>query len=111
MLFLHADDTLAEAIMPCDDYPVDPGALVETDAGPMPHADALARTLTHLMPEFGFARAIFVWERPGDAAVGDEERRWARAIAAACRQRGLVIAAQFIAHDTGVRPLAPDDYL
>lgn len=110
MLFLNADQTLADAIMPCDDLPEDPHVLADTDIGPLPHAEALARTLSHLMPDFGFAEAIFVWERPGGPAVGPDERAWAHALALACADRGVRIRGQFLTHDSGVRPLTPDDF-
>jgi hypothetical protein len=111
LTFLYPDDTLADAIMPCDDLPADPLSETSTEDGPVTIAAGLTRTLGAIMREFAFARAIFVWERPGGPTAEDEERAWARELAAECQRRDIVIAGQFLAHDRGVRPLAPDDYL
>lgn len=56
------------------------------------------------------ARLIFVWERPGSAESTAADRDWARELSEACRAVGVVVRAQLILHDGGVRWFAPDDY-
>jgi len=111
MMFLDENDVQAPVVMPCDDMPADPRALTFTDdLGTVTRAELLAARVAMIMREFGFAQAVFVWERRGGPRVGDEERIWARELAAACAQTGARIRAQFLLHDRGVRVLAPDDY-
>lgn len=112
MLFLHEDDVQTDVVMPCADLPADPSEMSTTsDLGETTHAALLGHRIGNLMREFGFAQAVFVWERPGSAEVGNEERAWAAALGAACANNGARVRAQFILHDHGVRILAPDDYL
>ncbi|MFG6445270.1 hypothetical protein ACFXQA_08325 [Microbacterium sp. P07] len=110
LLFVNADRTLAEVILPCEGLPADPEATVLTDNGLMTHADALSNTLAHLTDEFGFAEVILVWERPGGPAVGADERRWGGGLAEYCGRRGVILAGQFLAHDGGIRRLEPGEY-
>ncbi|WP_415079672.1 hypothetical protein [Microbacterium sp.] len=112
MTFLYADHVQSEVVMPCDDLPASPDEpLAASDGGTVANADALARGIAELMAEFGFAQAVFVWERPGDARVRGRERAWAHRLATACARHGATVRAQFLLHDGGVRILAPDDYL
>ncbi|HWD62293.1 MAG TPA: hypothetical protein VG369_07330 [Humibacter sp.] len=57
------------------------------------------------------ANVVIVWERPGKAAPRAEDRAWAAALAVAFARADLAVRGQLLAHDTGVRWLAPDDYL
>ena len=109
LLFLHEDRTMSEVIMPCEGLPDDADAVVQTDEGPLSHADALGRTLGHVAAEFGFTALVFVWERPGGPETAADERRWAQSLAAACDRRGLVVAGQYLAYDAGIRPLRPSE--
>lgn len=112
MLFLYDDDVQTEVVMPCEGLPRDPRQTSMTsDLGERAYADILGHRVADIMNEFGFAQAVFVWERLGGPEVGDEERTWASALAASCAHHGARVRAQFILHDFGVRQLAPDDYL
>lgn len=112
MLFLGDDDVQADVVMPCDDLPADPDAVLDTeDLGRAPYAVVLATRVAQIMTDFGFAQAVFVWERPGGSVARAEERGWARALAEACAGHGARVRAQFLLHDHGVRLLTPDDYL
>ncbi|WP_029144506.1 hypothetical protein [Microbacterium luticocti] len=106
MMFLDERDVQAPVVMPCADLPADP----DQAEGGANAARLLAQNIAALMAEFGFAQAVFAWERPGGPRVGDEERAWARALGAACATEGVRVRAQFLVHDRGVRVLAPDDY-
>jgi hypothetical protein len=109
MMFLLPDQTLAPAIMPTDDLPVDPHGAAETDAGTMTHAAAVARMVDYLTREFGFAAAVFVWERPSGPDLDERERDWSSALARECAARRVPVRAQFLLTNAGVRRLVPDD--
>ncbi len=111
MLFLTDDDVQAPVLLPCDDLPADPNRIVDGDLGRSTAASVLGARIAALMREFGFAQAVFAWERPGDAVAGAQERTWAHALAVACAEYGARVRAQFLVHDRGVRALTPDDYL
>jgi hypothetical protein len=112
MMFLDEHDVQLPAVMPCDDLPADPRTPVHVDdAVATTCAELLAARVASMMAQCGFAQAVFVWERRGGARIGDEERAWARELAAACGRAGARVRAQFLLHDRGVRILAPDDYM
>lgn len=112
MMFLGDDDVQSELLLPFADLPRHPDELVDTpDLGRAANATVLGHRVAQIMREFGFAQVVFAWERPGSATARRGERRWARALAAACAVQGARVRAQFVVHDRGVRPLTPDDYL
>jgi hypothetical protein len=110
--FLDDDDRETGVIMPCEDYPVWPDDPCPTsDIGVLPSATVLAHRFAHVMREYGFGSLVAVWERRGSDEVRPPERRWASMFAAAMRERGATVRAQFLLHDRGMRQLAPDDLL
>ena len=106
-LYLDEDDVQVPLIMPMSGYPERPDAPCGADGTA---AQLLASRLAQIMEEVGAAKLIFVWERPGRAESTPADREWARGLAEACRAVGLVVRAQLILHDRGVRWFAPDDY-
>ncbi|GAA4371950.1 hypothetical protein [Agromyces bauzanensis] len=106
-LYLDADDVQMPLIMPMAGYPDRPD---EPGGDEGTAAQLLADRLSVIVREVGAAKVVFVWERPGRAETTPADREWAGALAAACRAEGVVVRAQLILHDRGVRWLAPDDY-
>ncbi len=54
---------------------------------------------------------VLVIERRGQRAVTDDDRLWARTLHAGAALAGVELRALLLAHSTGVRWLALDDYL
>ena len=110
LMFLDEDDRIAGPFMPNDDYPLDPVETTRTeDLGVVPNAELLAKRFGMLMREFGFAKLLVTWERCGGSRIDPATLAWARAFGEALRAEGVVVRAQLLLHDAGLRVLAPDD--
>lgn len=110
--FLDDEDRETGVIIPCDDYPNRPDSPTPMEGLDVPSAaTVMARSFAQIMRQCGFASLIAVWERRGDDTVRAPEQRWAAAFAAALRDEGVVVRAQFLLHSAGLRQLAPDDLL
>jgi len=58
------------------------------------------------------ADTVFLtYERPGSWRVSDRDRTWLRALREASVLSGLAFRGPFLAHDSGVSMVPPDDYL
>ena len=111
LFFLNDDQRIAGPIMPCDDYPDDPGDIAATDdLGAVPFADVLAHRFGLILDTVGATQIVLVWERLGRREFAENELGWARAMAGSCAALGVPLRAQFLLHDGGVRQLTPDDY-
>lgn len=102
MLFLDDEQRLMRDIMPVDGIP------------DRPEADDALR----MVPMFcGCADAldadamILVIERLGARAITDDDREWARTLRRGAELADVDVRAILLAHSSGVRWLAPDDYL
>ena len=74
-------------------------------------AEVLANRLVSIVAGIEAAKVVFVWERPGASdELTTDDRAWAAALGAACRDAGVAVRAQLILHDNGVRWIAPDEY-
>lgn len=112
VLFLDERGCLADPLIPLSDLPDDPEASVMTgDLGDVTHAYALAHRIGLLLECTENASAVLAWERLGPSRIGDVDRAWSRAVAAAGQEHGVPIRAQFLVHDLGVRQVHPDDYV
>ena len=105
-LYLDDDDVQRPVLMPMAGYPEHPDEPCG-DEGTV--ADVLANRLAEIVAQIEAAKVIFVWERPGSDTLTAPDREWADALGAACRSAGVVVRAQLILHDHGVRWIAPDE--
>ena len=103
-LYLDDDDVQRPLLMPMAGYPEDPH---EPCGDEGTAAEVLASRLASIVARIEAAKVIFVWERPGSDAFTSNDRSWAGALGAACRSAGVVVRAQLILHDNGVRWIAP----
>lgn len=111
-LFIDDLGRLGDPIMPMADHPDDPFATTAADdLGEVTHARLLMHRIGMLREITGNAATVLVWERLGGEALRDDDRRWARAMAAQARELGVPLRAQFVLHDRGLRQLYPDDYV
>ncbi|WP_448005426.1 hypothetical protein [Agromyces bauzanensis] len=106
-LYLDDDDVQLPLLMPMAGYPERPD---EPSGDEGTAAQLIAHRLSDIVREVGAAKVVFVWERPGRADSTPADREWARALAEACRTRGVSVRAQLILHSSGVRWFAADDY-
>jgi len=102
MLFLDAEQRVMRDIMPVDGIPDRPDADDAMRMVPMfcGCADALDADAM-----------ILVIERRGARAISDNDREWARALRLGAELADVDVRAILLAHSSGVRWLAPDDYL
>ncbi|WP_157502398.1 hypothetical protein [Leucobacter celer] len=122
LLLIDQEHRLAEPLMPMDDHPLSPHELCETsDLGVVPFARVLVHRARIVCELVGAREFVFVWERCGTDRFTVEDREWARSIAGESGGTGssgaafggeavVPLRAQFVLHDTGIRPLTPDDY-
>ncbi|KDA06900.1 hypothetical protein DC31_06560 [Microbacterium sp. CH12i] len=112
LMFMDGRGCLGDPLMPMDDYPDDPYAVVDVDdLGTVTEAHVLMHRAGMLRQMTDNASVVLAWERVGTDAVGDDDRVWARAMAEAAELLDVPLRAQFIVHARGVRQLHPDDYL
>lgn len=112
LMFMDERGCLGDPLMPMDDYPADPNNEVDIDdLGTVTEAHVLMHRAGMLREMTGNASVVLAWERIGTEMIGDDDRNWARAMAAASQVLGVPLRAQFIVHARGVRQLHPDDYL
>ncbi|NNC11437.1 hypothetical protein HII28_06030 [Planctomonas sp. JC2975] len=100
-LFVDAADLQLPMVMPIDDYPPEPG-----DEAPI-----VAEVVSDVMRARGASGVVVVWERPLGEEANAADRAWASALAVAFARADLALRGQLISHRSGVRWLAPDDYL
>lgn len=111
LMFVDADQRLADTIMPSDDLPHDPDARVLTDdLGDVSYAHVLAARLPLIMELIDAEQPVLVWEHPGEEGRTDEALAWPRAMAAACLDLGVPLRAQFVLHDRGIRHVSVADF-
>ncbi|WP_460796392.1 hypothetical protein [Microbacterium sp. GXF0217] len=112
LLFIDEHGRLGDPLMPMDDYPDDPHEEVEVDdLGRVDQAHLLMHRSGMLLEATGNASVVLVWERVGPSTLDDENRAWARAMAAAATVLGVPLRAQFLLYNRGIRQLHADDYL
>ena len=64
-----------------------------------------------LFEETAAASMVIVFERPGSDTISDGDREWLRLIHAACLAEDIPLRGPLLAHNRGVRWVAPEDYL
>jgi len=101
LLLLDERDVQLPVLIPVDGLPPWPG-----DEG-----HVFARHVADAVYDTAVARVLVVWERPGRAALDDEDRAWAREIALGFARADLAVRGQLLSHDRGVRWLRPDEYV
>lgn len=112
LLFLDDDDRLAGPLMPMDDYPQDPHALITTDdLGELPQAQTLLQRCDMLREITGNAHIVLAWEREGGDGFTADDRAWATAMGDAADLLDVPLRAQFVVHSGGVRQFHADDRL
>ncbi|MGN6125972.1 MAG: hypothetical protein ACTHON_05365 [Humibacter sp.] len=101
LLLLDERDVQIPVLIPVGDLPPWPG-----DEGAV-----FARHLAEAVHNTAVAGVVVVWERPGGAALDDEDRAWAREISLGFAGADLAVRGQLLSHDQGVRWLPPDEYV
>ena len=79
-----------------------------------PEAGALGpfgEFLAGLFDEVDAASMVIIYERVGSDTLSDPDREWFRLIKAACLAERIPLHGPLLAHDGGVRWIAPEDYL
>jgi hypothetical protein len=102
LLFLDEDDIQLPLLIPIDGLPIKPGA------------DSVASVVANiaaLMEEIAATGLVVVWERYGPATLNAQDTAWAGAFASECQRVRVPLRASLLSHRTGVRWIAPDDYV
>lgn len=99
---LDADDRQIPLLLPVSGLP----HLPSPDS-----VDLLAHRLGVVCRHAEASAVVLVWERRGQRALTEADRRWAAVFAAAGHRASIPIRAQLLSHSGGVRWVAPDDYL
>jgi len=102
LFFLDADDRQLPVLLPVTDFPPSP------DGG---QADHLAASLAAVVAELDAAQVVVVWERRLDDRATPLDRAWAARLAEACRAARVRLRGQLLSHRTGVRWIAPDEFV
>ncbi|TDP91442.1 hypothetical protein EDF62_2058 [Leucobacter luti] len=114
-LFLFdAEHRLRDPIIPFEGLPADPHEVHETsDMGRVPFATVLLQRIAWVSEVAKAASMVGVWERPGPERFTATDLRWAQSIAHGAGETAGVprVRSLFVLHDTGLRLIAPDDYI
>jgi hypothetical protein len=102
LLLLDADDCQLPFVLPMADYPPSPD-----DGAP----EVVAGAGAQFARELGASQVVVVWERRLSEVATPLDKAWARGVADAFRAEGVRLRGQLLSHRTGVRWLAPDEYL
>ena len=79
-----------------------------------PEAGALGpfgEFLGGLFDEVDASSMVIIYERVGSDSLSDSDREWFRLIHASCLAERIPLRGPLLAHDGGVRWIAPEDYL
>jgi hypothetical protein len=102
LLLLDADDCQLPFLLPMADYPPSPD-----DDAPL----VIARAAVQFVEELCAAQVVVVWERRLSDIATPLDKAWARGVADAFRDAGVRLRGQLLSHRTGVRWLAPDEFV
>jgi hypothetical protein len=92
LMFLTAERTPIELVIPIEELPYEPDTEVRHFAG----------TVRDIVDRCRAAFVIVVWERPGGPDPLQSEQLWIESIARNFGRRGITVRAQLIVHDDGV---------
>lgn len=112
LFFFDEQQLLQEPIMPMNDHPDDPYEMCETDdmgrAGFPQVFLRRAKQIANVVQAESFA---IVWERPGGAALAEDDMRWLRAFSehAANSDVDAPLRALLLLHETGLRLVTSDE--
>ena len=67
--------------------------------------------IIELMEDIEATGVVLVWERFRSATLTSQDRAWVHALATQCVQLRVPLRAILLSHRTGVRWIAPDDYI
>ena len=67
--------------------------------------------IIELMEDIEATGVVLVWERFRSATLTAQDRAWVHALATQCVQLRVPLRAILLSHRTGVRWIAPDDYI
>lgn len=101
LLFVDGDHRQSPVVVPIDDTPRLPDALV---AG---LGEVVEGVLGDLATAAGPGSVVLVRERLGPDAVTADDRAWAGALTAMCRTRGIALRGVHLATPGGVRRIPP----
>ena len=102
LIFLDEYDVQLPLLIPIDGLPSQPDAAGTT---------AVVTNVLELMDEIGAVGLVMVWERYGPSTLTPQDTAWAQSMAAACLGARLRLRAMLLSHRSGVRWIAPDDYI
>lgn len=97
LMFVDGDDRQAPVIVPVDDVPPVPDAMV----GPL--VDILVGMQDDLRTDAGPGSVILTRERPGSSWVLPEDRVWATTLTSACAEAGVRLRGFHLSTPDGVR--------
>jgi hypothetical protein len=102
VLFLDPREVQIPLIIPINELP---------HAADDESAVSVITNVHEVADDVGAGCVVLVWERCGSEYFTPEDSVWARQIAWACTVVGVRLRAMLLSHRTGVRWIAPDDYL
>lgn len=100
-IFFHADGQMCPVILPIDDIPLEPDALM---------LDNLVHVVGEVMRLSDVASLAVLLSRPGEPAMSVDDRRWARAIHAVFAPK-LQLWPIHLATTDRLQIFAPDDLI
>jgi hypothetical protein len=101
LFFLSGDHVQMPVVVPIDDVPERPDAVVVRNL-----CDVIARVIAEAAPT---GSAVVTLTRPGDETIGENDRRWFRALHGYARERGANIRLLCLATPAKVRELVLDE--
>lgn len=101
-LFLDDEDMQLPLLIPIDGLPTRP----EREG-----VHQVLANITALMAEIDATGLVMVWERYGPRTLTPRDRAWAHAFATECVNESVPLRAMLLSHRSGVRWIAPDDYI
>jgi hypothetical protein len=102
VLFLAGDAVQLPLIVPVDGVPTEPDS---------EQTGYLMAKVRDTMDDVGAVSVVLVWERYGASELTAQDAAWVRALASACLDTRVPLRAMLLSHRTGVRWIAPDDYV
>lgn len=100
LAFLDDNGSVSPAVQQIEDVPRRAG---RDDAA------ALMEMLRHVRELYDGGAVAIIYTRPGRAPMDDDDRSWARALAAAAREYDIPIRPVHFANDQVLQVFAPDD--